>query len=73
MTAILLCNVNEDGTLILTELLGSTHSASADDYSCSQIIRLSLARNSILSDETSDLTTGNSISNSCVQITSFDM
>lgn len=58
---------------LVAELLGSTHDGSVDDYSCSQIIRLSLMRNGVASDETPDLTAGNGILNSYVQTTSFDM
>jgi len=58
---------------LVAELLGSTHDGSVDDYSCSQIIRLSLMRNGVSSDETPDLTAGNGILNSYVQTTSFDM
>jgi len=58
---------------LVAELLGSTHDGSVDDYSCSQIVRLSLMRNGVSSDETPDLTAGNGILNSYVQTTSFDM
>jgi len=58
---------------VVAELLGSTHDGSVDDYSCSQIIRMSLMRNGVSSDETPDLTAGNGILNSYVQTTSFDM
>jgi len=58
---------------LVAELLGSTHDGSVDDYSCAQIVRLSLMRNGVASDETPDLTTGNGILNSYAQTTSFDM
>merc|ERR1712151_161046 len=58
---------------LVAELLGSTHDGSVDDYSCAQIVRLSLMRNGASTDYTPDLTSGNGILNSYAQTTSFDM